>query len=99
MKRNFPKELLQQWDIPWGSDVLSDEVWDTGRWQEWHAAVFRAPDDGRLWRVIYAQMTGDLHEMDPWDEDDPNVNSDGTVTGEEVEPVEVTTTEYRAVKE
>lgn len=97
MERQFTKELLEEWGLPWGN-ALQDEVHDTGRWQEHHALVFRAPDDSLLYRVFYAQGLTEMQEMDPWDDEDPNVSSDGTIPGEQVEPVETTVIEYQVVR-
>lgn len=97
MERMFETELLKAWGLPWYGAV-QDEVHDTGRWHEYHALVFKAPDDGLLYRVFYATGLTELQEMRPWDDEDPNVNGDGTVKGVHVEPVETVVIEYQVVR-
>lgn len=40
---------------------------ETRRWVSKHKLVFRAPDDGKTYRVVYEQgLTEDQEDTDPW---------------------------------
>ncbi|WP_405620300.1 hypothetical protein [Streptomyces sp. NBC_00076] len=94
--REFTREQLDEWDLPgaWADDapeILHREQVDSKRWASVHELVFRAPDDGKAWRVYYERgLTEHQDDHDPWD-------YDRTVEADEVERVEVTTTEWRKV--
>lgn len=105
-KRTFPLTLLKDgWGLPHGygateqeAEILSDEVFDSGRWHEFHHLVFRAPDDGLLWQVPYSQGLTEVQDNYAWDSDDIHVDEDGNVEGVQVEPVQVTVTHYKPVE-
>lgn len=107
IKRKFPKDLLKDWGLPHGYDagdveaeIISDEVIDSGRWQEYHHVVFVAPDDGKTWRVGYSRGLTENQEMQPWDSEDHHADyQTGAVEGVQVEPIQVTTTHYRPIEE
>ncbi|MFE0326296.1 hypothetical protein ACFW08_05705 [Streptomyces sp. NPDC058960] len=94
--RQFTREQLDEWDLPsaWADDapeILHREQVDERRWTSVHELVFRAPDDGKAYRVYYEQgLTEHQDDTDPWD-------YERTVTADEVEPVEVTVTQWRKV--
>lgn len=47
---------------------LHREQVDTRRWVSVHQLVFRAPDDGKAYRVCYEQgLTEHQDGLDPWD--------------------------------
>lgn len=93
--RTFTREQLDEWDLPgaWADgapEILHREQIDTRRWVSIHELVFRAPDDGKTYSVGYQEGLTELQDYtDPWFYD--------TVTGYEVERVEVTVTEWRKV--
>jgi hypothetical protein len=94
--RTFTREQLEAWDLPgaWADDapeILHREQVDTRRWVSVHRLVFRAPDDGKAYRVHYEEGLTEVQEdTDPW-------SADCTVDGVEVELHEVTVKQWRAV--
>ncbi|MFF3312505.1 hypothetical protein [Streptomyces sp. NPDC002952] len=94
--RQLTREQLEEWDLPgaWADDapeVLHREQIDTRRWASVNELVFRAPDDGKTYRVYYDEgLTEMQDDTDPWD-------YEAVVDAEEVERVEVTTFEWRKV--
>lgn len=87
--RTFTMEEIDEWDLPWGSAgmIKSDEIIDHSRWSIWHELVFRAPDDGKLWRLVYEIPATEMQECDRW----PNLEA------VQVEAVQVITNVYREV--
>lgn len=58
---------------------LGREQIDTRRWVSVHELVFRAPDDGKAYRVTYEQgLTEHQDGLDPWDYEE-------TIKAEEME--------------
>lgn len=96
--REFTREQFDAWDFPgaWADDapdILHREQVDSLRWVSVHELVFRAPDDGKTYRVSYEEgLTEDQEDTDPW-------NYEEIITATEVESVEVTTAEWREVKD
>ncbi|MFJ3248358.1 hypothetical protein [Streptomyces sp. NPDC086782] len=94
--REFTREQLEEWDLPgaWADnapEILHREQIDTRRWVSVNELIFRAPDDGKAYRVCYGEgLTEVQDDTDPW-------NYDLSVEGVEVEPVEVTVTDWREV--
>jgi hypothetical protein len=94
--RTFTREQLEEWDLPggWADDapeILHREQVDSRRWVSVNELVFRAPDDGKAYRLYYERgLTESQDGTDPWDYED-------VISADEVELVEVTTTEWRAV--
>jgi hypothetical protein len=94
--RNFTREQLDEWDLPgaWADDapeILHREQVDTRRWVSVHELVFRAPDDGKAYRVYYDKgLTESQDDTDPWD-------YEHVIAADEVERVEVTTIVWRKV--
>ncbi|WP_406161043.1 hypothetical protein [Streptomyces canus] len=94
--REFTREQFDEWDFPGGRvagapEILHREQVDSRRWVSVHELVFRAPDDGKVWRVHYERgLTESQDDTDPW-------NDERTIEADEVERVEVTAFEGREV--
>lgn len=101
MDRIFDVKTLKDWGLPYeaatpleeiGDEaiavVFEDDHYDSGRWSEYHALVFRAPDDGLLYSVLYSVGLTENQEERAWE-------NNKTVNGERVEPFEVTKIAYR----
>jgi hypothetical protein len=53
ISRSFPKELLIEWEAPYNYEVWS-ETEDVGRrWMDVCTVVFKAPDDGHLYKLSF----------------------------------------------
>ncbi|MFJ4649501.1 hypothetical protein ACIP6Q_39205 [Streptomyces bobili] len=95
--RIFTREQLEAWDLPgaWAEDapeILHREQVDTRRWVSVNELVFRAPDDGKAYRVYYDQgLTESQEDTDPW-------NDDREVKGTEVEQRAKTTMVWKDVR-
>lgn len=103
-KRTFTRDQLEEWGVP--DDLptqefaanypdsavqLHEEQVDSRRWVSVHALIFRAPDDGKAYRVHYEQgLTEQQDGTDPWGYAD-------TIEAVEVEPREVTVTRWEPV--
>ncbi|AWN05255.1 hypothetical protein SEA_IBANTIK_31 [Streptomyces phage Ibantik] len=97
--RIFTRDELDGIGVPFECDPkngyaeeLHDELWDTTRWAHVFEFVFRAPDDGKAYRVYYWTGATEMQDQDLWDWDDE-------ITAIEVEQVQVTKTEWKPVKE
>jgi hypothetical protein len=62
-------------------ELISDDIVDQGRWYTYYTAVVK--HDGRFWAVNYSQGSTEYQD------------DDGEYTVYEVEPVEVTITQYK----
>lgn len=71
--------------------VLHDKLIGTTRWDLIYEVVFRAPDDGHLYRVTYEEGATENQPYGGWE-------YDTEVVGTRVEPFEETVTSYRAVQ-
>lgn len=70
---------------------LHQEQVDTRRWVSVHELIFRAPDDGKAYRVTYEQgLTEHQDGLDPW-------NYDKQIKAEEVELRPVTVQRWFSV--
>jgi hypothetical protein len=69
---------------------LYEDIFDEDRWSTIHELVFRAPDDGRTYKVYYHRPATEMQDVDPWNDE---IEFEAT----EVERVEVTTKEWREV--
>ncbi|GAA1064716.1 hypothetical protein [Streptomyces asiaticus] len=96
--RKFTREELETIGIPYEWDAepgkaaeqLHEEQIDERRWVSLHEIVFRAPDDGKAYSVVYAQgLTENQEDTDPWEYEG------ATIKATEVEPHEVTLTVWR----
>ncbi len=93
--REFTREQLEAWGIPDVYDAigpaaeqLHEEMVDTLRWSSVHAIVFRAPDDGKAWRVYFERgLTESQDGTDLWADED-------FITGTEMEHRSVTRMEW-----
>jgi hypothetical protein len=102
--RVFHRDQLDEWGVPHdlvdpadageGDAVeLHHEQVDTRRWVSVHELVFRAPDDGKAYRVTYERGLTEMQEdHDEWDYRDH-------VVGEEVEEYERPVKAWRRVGE
>jgi hypothetical protein len=96
--RVFTRDELEEIGVPFecGGDEgtaeeLYDELYDTTRWHHIYEFVFRAPDDGKAYRVYYQSGATEMQDTDLW-------NYENKITAIEVELVEVVTTEWKPVK-
>lgn len=96
-KRVFTKKELDDLGLPYdcggfegSAEELHGEQIDTLRWISVHELVFRAPDDGKAYRVTYEEGLTENQETRPW-------GYQNEVTAIEVRPHEVTTIQWRTV--
>lgn len=92
--RTFTRDELEDLDVPDGDAVIYSEEVDSKRWATVHHAVFRAEDDGELWRVTYYKEGNELSEVDTWGYG----SSPETIEAVRVEPYQVEVTKYRPVE-
>ena len=66
--RTFTREQIDEWELPFGGGdmVVKDEMLDHTRWSILHELIFRAPDDGKLWRLVYEIPATERQECDRW---------------------------------
>jgi hypothetical protein len=70
VKRKFPKALLKnEWGLPYGgaAEVIVDDIAETSRWSEHHDLIFKAPDDGLLYRTYYSKGLTEYQNEVPWE--------------------------------
>jgi hypothetical protein len=80
-------------EFPEAAVELHREQVDTRRWVSVHELIFRAPDDGKAYRVFYERgLTENQDDTDPW-------GYAATVEATEVEQYEATVTAWRDVDE
>jgi hypothetical protein len=80
-------------EFPEAAVELHREQVDTRRWVSVHELIFRAPDNGKAYRVTYEQgLTEHQDDHDEW-------NYDREVTATEVKQYEATVTQWRDVDE
>lgn len=103
-ERILTREQLEEWGLPHETAPdgfagnppglaaeLHREQIDTRRWYSMHRLIFRAPDDGQPWAVIYLQGLTEVQEdTDPW-------NEASQVTATRMEPYERTVVAWREV--
>jgi hypothetical protein len=96
--RTFTRDQLDALDLPgaWADDapeILHREQVDSRRWVSVHELIFRAPDDGKAYRVHYEQgLTESQDGTDPW-------NGDRAVEAVEVEQYDQTVKAWRPIEE
>jgi hypothetical protein len=61
--RDFPLEQLMEWDAPYSDDAIHT----TSEW-----SVFRAPDDGLIYRIEFSPQAAACDDM-YWHDDMPKV--------------------------
>jgi hypothetical protein len=66
--RHFTREQLEEFDVPYTN--LHDEQVDSRRWADTRSCVFRAPDDGKAYRVSYQVPATEHQECDTWFDQD-----------------------------
>lgn len=98
--RNYTPEQLEEIGLPFECDATTEDgravelhqkQVDTRRWVSVHELVFRAPDDGKTYRVQYVQgLTEHQDGADPW-------NEEKTIKAEEVELRPVTVQRWFSV--
>ncbi|NUK07491.1 hypothetical protein HRW18_05570 [Streptomyces lunaelactis] len=98
--RTFTTDQLEEIGVPfecYGEPIdgfateLHREQIDTRRWVSVHVLVFRAPDDGKAYRVTYQRPLTEHQECDTWFDDE--------IKAVEMEQREVTVTKWLPVKE
>ena len=86
----FPKEDLQDLirfcDVD-GLELIKDEITDTSRWSVHHTMIFK--HNGKYYLAGYSEGATEIQDESPF-EYEPDM-----IECPEVEPVEVTVTEYR----
>lgn len=96
--RIFTPEDLEKIGVPYEcghedtAEELHCELYDTTRWAHIYEFVFRAPDDGKAYRVYYWRGATEMQDQDLWD-------WENKIKAVEVEQVQVVTTEWKPVKE
>ncbi|MET8978547.1 hypothetical protein ABZX85_23305 [Streptomyces sp. NPDC004539] len=91
--RTFTRAQLDDWNLPdagiYGSpEILHREQTSARDWVSVHDVVFRAPDDGKAYCLVYEQgLTEDQEDTDPWSHEDE-------IEGTEVEERQVTVTRW-----
>lgn len=96
--RFFTRDQLSAFGVPktWsatGNQVaehLHTKQVDTRRWESTHEMVFRAPDDGKAYRICYQQGLTEYQDCDTWFDED-------LIEAIEVEPREVVVTHWTPV--
>lgn len=61
--RGFPLEQLMDWDVPYSDDAIHTTS---------EACVFRAPDDGLIYRFEFSPQAAECNDM-AWCDDMPRV--------------------------
>lgn len=84
-----PFECYEQPIEGFATELHREQV-DTHRWSSVHELVFRAPDDGKAYRVTYQRPLTEHQECDRWFGDDE-------ITATEVEQQPVTVMRWRPV--
>lgn len=87
-----PFEIDRKGETGYATELLREQV-DSRRWVSVNELIFRAPDDGKAYRVYYERgLTERQDGTDPW-------NYDDTIKATEVEEVEVTVKQWQPLKE
>ncbi|WP_157875604.1 MULTISPECIES: hypothetical protein [unclassified Streptomyces] len=98
--RTFTPDELDEIGVPFECDASDDsyaeelhsELYDTTRWAHVYAFVFRAPDDGKAYRVTYWTGATERQDQNLW-------NWEDRIPAVEVEEVQVMITGWQPVKE
>lgn len=86
-----PFELPDDLEVPGLATELHREHIDSRRWVSVHQLIFRAPDDGKAYRVTYQRGLTEHQECDTWFDDE--------IEAVEMEQREVTVTKWLPVSE
>ncbi|MFJ6010179.1 hypothetical protein ACIQHZ_31325 [Streptomyces halstedii] len=96
--RTFTRDELADIGVPFEcgeyagtAEELHCELWDTTRWAHVYEFVFRNPDDGKAYRVLYRTGATEYQDQDLW-------NWEDRIKGVEVEEVQVMTTVWKPVE-
>lgn len=72
--RTFTVEQLRNWGLPtetedvdYPAQIIQDTYVGRRRWSEDRRCVFRAPDDGLVYRVAYSVGLTEHQEERPWE--------------------------------
>lgn len=99
--RVFTRDQLEDLGVPHecgefegSAEELYGTLYDTTRWAHVYEFVFRAPDDGKAYRVYYERPATEMQEggIDLWD-------YETEIKAVEVEQVQVVSTVWNPVKE
>jgi hypothetical protein len=71
--------------------VIKDEIYDTGRWSDYHNCILKHLPTNKFFEVNYSQGSTEM-------QDEYAFEYENEVTFSEVEPYEKTITAYRKVK-
>lgn len=92
-------EATTDWEEDWfeGSPrvnfrLMSSRLADTSRWHHIHERVYWGLDTGKYWQTTYRVGATECQDESPYENDGAEIEFD------EVEPMQVTTTIYKAVK-
>lgn len=88
--RIFTFAEIEAWALPYchdGATVLSDVIVEHDRWSVWHELIFQAPDDEKLWKIVYQVPATEKQDCERW----PDLEAI------QVEPYKVEITRYREV--
>lgn len=85
-----PNELPEDVEVPGLATELHREQVDTRRWVSVHRLIFRAPDDGKAYRVTYQQPLTEHQECETWFDDE--------IEAVEMEQRQVTVTKWLPVR-
>jgi hypothetical protein len=86
--RTFSVEQIEEMGLTWRVDapVVSTEEWDKLRWATVRRVIFEY--ESKLWEIFYNEPATEMQEGQEAFEEDP-------VTAYQVEPFQVTVTQYR----
>lgn len=89
----FSRTALREalWDESGTLETIRDTIVSSGRWKIHHSYIFRDKSTGKYYLTEYSVGATEQQDGRPWDIDGE------TVDCVEVEPVQVTVTEYREV--
>ncbi len=91
--RLFDKDLMYDImdDCAEDFEVLQDEITDNSRWSIHHYMVFKELSSGKCYGVNYSRGATEYQDESPFEHDGPDIEC------QEVEPVEVTTIQFKPV--
>jgi hypothetical protein len=98
--RKVPRELIYEtWGVPFDPDeelgvrILDEILGDSGRWEQHHTVVFKAPDDGLIYEANYSSGLTEYQDQRPWEDED-----EVTITRVESKQRVITVTDWIPVK-
>ena len=98
MTLKIDKELLVS--IVWGGqpldyEVVQNEIVEHTRWSVVHECIIKHKPSGKYYDASYSEGATEMQDESPFEYDD--VDENGCLELDEVEPYEVTVTKYKAV--